>query len=84
MSAGLAVALHTDGLVERPGTDIGEAVADAAGRLLDTDGHRPDTLAGALITHSSGSADHSDDVAPLLIHYRARGGVPAGGTFRPL
>ncbi|MCI3243288.1 SpoIIE family protein phosphatase [Streptomyces spinosisporus] len=62
---GSALVLYTDGLVERPGVDLGEAIADLADLVSRTDPADPDAMADTLIDRAS---DPADDVALLIIH----------------
>ncbi|MFE6821519.1 SpoIIE family protein phosphatase [Streptomyces sp. NPDC057690] len=71
LTDGCVLALYTDGLIETPGVDIEDAVADL-GRRLGEAGDRPlaelaDELVGAYAT----ADERLDDVALLLL--RARG-----------
>ncbi|WP_345574869.1 SpoIIE family protein phosphatase [Streptomyces prasinosporus] len=67
LSPGALLVLYTDGLVESPGTDFEDAVADLGRRLTDL-GDRPlDDLADALVRHGSDAEGRSDDIALLLI-----------------
>ena len=69
---GSVLALYTDGLIESPGVDIEDALADL-GRLLAETGDRPlDELADSLVQYSaSASPERLDDVALLLLRARA-------------
>ncbi|WP_328484394.1 SpoIIE family protein phosphatase [Streptomyces sp. NBC_00377] len=65
------LALYTDGLIETPGVDIEDAVADL-GRRLGEAGDRPlEELADELVGHYAAAEQRVDDVALLLL--RARG-----------
>jgi GAF domain-containing protein len=64
---GAVLALYTDGLVESPGIDIDDAIADLADCLTRAQSQTLDTLADTLIHHSSQAAPRNDDVALLLI-----------------
>jgi PAS domain-containing protein len=67
---GSLLVLYTDGLVESPGTDFEEALADLGGWLADA-GDRPlDELADSLVQQERYHADgeeRRDDIALLLI-----------------
>lgn len=66
---GSVLALYTDGLVEAPGTDLGTAMTDLAGRLARSRfGDDPDRLADELIRHVEDATHRTDDVALLLVH----------------
>ncbi|WP_017596796.1 SpoIIE family protein phosphatase, partial [Nocardiopsis lucentensis] len=71
---GAVLALYTDGLVEAPGADLGDAIADLAEHLARA-GHQPmDTLADVLIRHGRATDPHSDDIALLLLRPGPVGG----------
>ncbi|MFJ6633348.1 SpoIIE family protein phosphatase [Streptomyces sp. NPDC091376] len=64
---GAVLALYTDGLVETPGTDLGEAIAGLADLLTQSRGQSMDALAETLIHHAQQTAPRNDDIALLLI-----------------
>lgn len=68
LPAGAVLALYTDGLVEAPGVDLGDAVHRLAGALAGAGTANMEELADHLLEHASPSARHSDDIALLLIH----------------
>ncbi|MET7617861.1 SpoIIE family protein phosphatase [Streptomyces sp. NPDC005408] len=64
---GSLLVLYTDGLIEAPGTDIDEALADLAtilGRAVD---EPLETLADSLIGQTARGRERSDDTALLLL-----------------
>nr|BFD81096.1 SpoIIE family protein phosphatase [Streptomyces sp. Xyl84] len=70
---GSVLVLYTDGLVESPGTDIEEALADL-GRQLGEAGDVPlGRLADLLVEHSAAARERIDDVAVLLLRVRGDG-----------
>ncbi|WP_049573943.1 SpoIIE family protein phosphatase [Streptomyces sp. SBT349] len=71
LPTGAVLALYTDGLIETPGADIDDAIADLAGQLTDADLPGVDALADALIDRSERAATRADDIALLLIHPRS-------------
>ncbi|WP_214409073.1 SpoIIE family protein phosphatase [Sphaerisporangium fuscum] len=73
---GTLLALYTDGLVETPGTDLGQTTADLAARLRLAPEQDVDGLADTLIRQATQSASRNDDIALLLINTDPR---PAGG-----
>ena len=75
---GTVLALYTDGLVESPGADIGDATRSLAEQLARAGQQSLDGLADALLHHAEGSAPRHDDIALLLI--RATGDVPPDGA----
>ncbi|MEU6341030.1 SpoIIE family protein phosphatase [Streptomyces sp. NPDC046977] len=68
---GAVLALYTDGLVESPGVDLGEAVAGLGERLAgagDAADGGLELLAETLVRPAARSTARSDDIALLLIH----------------
>ncbi|MFF4545013.1 SpoIIE family protein phosphatase [Streptomyces sp. NPDC001435] len=67
LARGSVLVLYTDGLIESPGVDIEDALADM-GVLLNAIGDRPlEQLADELVAHSVAARDRVDDVAVLLL-----------------
>ncbi|MEU0072816.1 SpoIIE family protein phosphatase [Streptomyces sp. NPDC006332] len=67
LAPGSVLVLYTDGLIESPGVDIEDALADL-GRRLAGAGDRPlDGLADDLVRHSAATRERVDDVALLLL-----------------
>ncbi|CAL9366358.1 hypothetical protein SUDANB176_00776 [Streptomyces sp. enrichment culture] len=65
---GAVLALYTDGLVEAPGTDLGQALADLARHLARTPAESLDHLADGMLRHARHrTGEHTDDIALLLI-----------------
>ncbi|GGU39748.1 SpoIIE family protein phosphatase [Streptomyces lavendofoliae] len=74
MAPGDVLALYTDGLVERPGTDIDVGI-ERLRRTLAGIGTRPlADSAERLIREASPAGDRPDDIALLLASRTARGG----------
>ncbi|MFC7589349.1 PP2C family protein-serine/threonine phosphatase [Nonomuraea antimicrobica] len=63
---GAVMALYTDGLVERPGVDLGEAITALAGRFAPVPGESLSDLAESLIRPTA-DRHRSDDLALLLL-----------------
>ncbi|PIM68922.1 PAS sensor protein [Streptomyces sp. JV178] len=73
LSEGSVLALYTDGLIESPGVDIEDALADLGERLATT-GNRPlEALADGLVRETGTAEERSDDVALLLLRAVATG-----------
>ncbi|MEH0548715.1 SpoIIE family protein phosphatase [Streptomyces sp. B21-105] len=73
LSPGCVLALYTDGLIEKPGVDIEDAVAEL-GRRLAEHGDRPlEQLADELVGRYAEAEDRIDDVALLLLRAREDG-----------
>ncbi|WP_454321096.1 SpoIIE family protein phosphatase [Streptomyces phaeoluteigriseus] len=67
LSPGCVLALYTDGLIESPGVDIEEAVADLARRLGEAGDLPLEALADELVGHFAAAEERIDDVALLLL-----------------
>ncbi|MBF8187193.1 SpoIIE family protein phosphatase [Nonomuraea sp. K274] len=63
---GSVLTLYTDGLVEVPGLDLGEAIARLAGRFAPAPGQNLHELADSLIEPAA-LEQRSDDIAVLLL-----------------
>ncbi|MGN9784904.1 SpoIIE family protein phosphatase, partial [Nonomuraea sp. ZG12] len=66
MPPGAVMALYTDGLVERPGLDLGDAIAALATRFTPTPGQPLPALAESLIEQAT-NEQRTDDIALLLL-----------------
>ncbi|MFJ6215441.1 SpoIIE family protein phosphatase [Streptomyces sp. NPDC092296] len=67
LAPGSLLVLYTDGLVERPGVDLDDAVATLADQV-DRAGERPlEDLADLLVGHAEQSGRRDDDMAVLLL-----------------
>ncbi|WP_369251504.1 SpoIIE family protein phosphatase [Streptomyces sp. R41] len=65
---GSVLALYTDGLIESPGVDIEDALADLGRQLAETGDQPLDTLADSLVQHGeTATQERPDDVALLLL-----------------
>ncbi|MFD7389088.1 SpoIIE family protein phosphatase [Streptomyces sp. NPDC059852] len=64
---GALLVLYTDGLVERPGVDIDDAIAAVTDRLAASPPDDLDALADALLEHAGQAASNPDDIALLLV-----------------
>ncbi|MGW7539895.1 SpoIIE family protein phosphatase [Streptomyces sp. NPDC054770] len=67
LPAGAVLALYTDGLVERPGTDVDQATADLAEHLAHADIDDLEHLIDSLVHQAWPAGGHTDDLAVLLL-----------------
>ncbi|MBB2910805.1 GAF domain-containing protein [Streptosporangium becharense] len=79
---GAVLALYTDGLIETPGADLGEAVDDLAARLGRARYVSMDDLADTLVRQVRHADSRSDDIALLLLNPRPDGEEPARPVTR--
>ncbi|WP_406470882.1 SpoIIE family protein phosphatase [Streptomyces sp. NBC_01615] len=69
---GSVLALYTDGLIESPGVDIEDALADLGRRFAETGDQPLDALADSLVKGGEkATRERLDDVALLLLRARA-------------
>ncbi|MFD1829567.1 SpoIIE family protein phosphatase [Streptomyces desertarenae] len=73
---GAVLALYTDGLVEVPGTDLEDSIAEFAGHLEHAGHQHMRALADTLLRRAGRPAPRADDTALLLLS-------PHHGTGRP-
>lgn len=66
---GSVLALYTDGLIERRGSDIGSCMNRLRASLAHLGGGRLEDLADGLLREARESADRADDIALLLTEY---------------
>ncbi|UBU10205.1 SpoIIE family protein phosphatase [Nonomuraea gerenzanensis] len=66
MEPGSVLALYTDGLIEEPGRDLGDAIAALAARFDPAPGQSLDDLAEALVEPAA-IERRTDDIAVLLL-----------------
>ncbi|MFE5794290.1 SpoIIE family protein phosphatase [Streptomyces sp. NPDC056503] len=67
---GSLLALYTDGLVESPGTDITDALADLAHHLDRVGDRSLDAVADTVLRHAAPPHRHTDDIALFLLRSR--------------
>ncbi|WP_432254036.1 SpoIIE family protein phosphatase [Streptomyces sp. HNM1019] len=75
---GAVLALYTDGLVESPGTDLGDATTHLADQLARAPDQPMATLADTLVHHDPHTDPRSDDIALLLLHLEPGPAAGAG------
>ncbi len=78
---GALLALYTDGLVERPGTDLGRSIDALAYQLAEAEDEPLDRLAGRIVERAQETtiARNSDDIALLLVRHDKAGRAERGG-----
>ncbi|MER5792050.1 SpoIIE family protein phosphatase [Streptomyces sp. NPDC001980] len=67
LPVGALLALYTDGLVERPGTDVDHATAALAEHLARADADDLEHLIDGLVHQAWPAGGHTDDLAVLLL-----------------
>ncbi|MEV0981399.1 SpoIIE family protein phosphatase [Streptomyces sp. NPDC049915] len=70
LAPGALLLLYTDGLIESPGTDIGDALAELSERLADCGDVPLDELADGLVAQYAAGEERIDDVALMLLRAR--------------
>ncbi|MFJ4525922.1 SpoIIE family protein phosphatase [Streptomyces sp. NPDC088810] len=68
---GMILAFYTDGLVERPGVDLDDSIAELARHLARADDRDLDLLIDELVSEAGTTGQRADDVALLLLQHRA-------------
>ncbi|MGI5413355.1 SpoIIE family protein phosphatase [Streptomyces chartreusis] len=69
LTRGMLLALYTDGLVERPGADLEDAITRLAQHLADADDSDLDGLIDTLLSKAETTAQRLDDIALLVLQY---------------
>jgi serine phosphatase RsbU (regulator of sigma subunit) len=84
MVPGSLLALYTDGLIERPGIDLGRSIEALAEHLARAGDERLDLLADSLVEEAQRKAvpQNSDDIALLLLGCDERVDMPGRSTTR--
>ncbi|MEH0467744.1 SpoIIE family protein phosphatase [Streptomyces sp. B21-097] len=71
ITTGMMLAFYTDGLVETPGVDLDDSIADLAGHLATADDRDLELLIDDLLRKGKAIGQRTDDIALLLLHHRA-------------
>ncbi|MFY1679801.1 MULTISPECIES: SpoIIE family protein phosphatase [unclassified Streptomyces] len=74
LAAGFLLTFYTDGLIERPGVDLDEAVSGLAGHLGEADVSDLDVLVDRLLRRTASTGYRTDDIALLALLHTAGGG----------
>ncbi|MFF3941786.1 SpoIIE family protein phosphatase [Streptomyces phaeofaciens] len=69
LTPGLTLVFYTDGLVETPGVDLDDAIADLASHLARADTEEPGLLIDHLLSGSPTAGRRADDIALLVWQY---------------
>ncbi|MBQ1089396.1 SpoIIE family protein phosphatase [Streptomyces sp. B93] len=78
---GSLLALYTDGLIEMPGSDLDDSIAQLARQLADAGDQDLDLLIENLLEHTEAARRRTDDVALLVLRHEAAGArAPAPHT----
>ncbi|GKQ40525.1 SpoIIE family protein phosphatase [Streptomyces sp. A012304] len=68
LTPGSTFAFYTDGLIETPGTDLDDSIADLARHLAHADDQDLNLLIDTLLSKTRTSGQRLDDIALLLLH----------------
>ncbi|MBC7267878.1 MAG: SpoIIE family protein phosphatase, partial [Streptomyces sp.] len=78
---GSLLVLYTDGLIETPGSDLDDSIAQLARQLADAGDRDLDLLIENLLEHTEAARRRTDDVALLVLRHEAAGDrAPAPNT----
>ncbi|WP_217215287.1 SpoIIE family protein phosphatase [Streptomyces sp. AC550_RSS872] len=69
LTTGMLLVLYTDGLVERPGTDLDESIAHLTHRLAAADDRDLDLLIDTLLGKAATTGQRTDDIALLVLQH---------------
>ncbi|MFF5482127.1 SpoIIE family protein phosphatase [Streptomyces sp. NPDC012935] len=72
LTAGTLLAFYTDGLVETPGTDLDDSIAQLAHHLAAADVRDLDGLIDTLLRKAATTEQRTDDIALLVVQYERR------------
>ncbi|MFI2373481.1 SpoIIE family protein phosphatase [Streptomyces sp. NPDC018964] len=71
LAPGLTLAFYTDGLIEKPGIDLDDAIAGLAHHLAHADERDLDLLIDHLLSKAGMEGQRADDIALLVLHHDA-------------
>ncbi|MEU0335151.1 SpoIIE family protein phosphatase [Streptomyces sp. NPDC006193] len=80
LTPGLLLLLYTDGLVERPGVDLDDAIAGLARHVALADTRDLDAFIDTLVSRAGTSWQRTDDIALLVLHHTGTARPAAGRT----
>lgn len=69
LTPGTLLAFYTDGLVETPGTDLGDSITRLAHHLAAADDRDLDGLIDTLLRNAAATAQRTDDIALLVLQH---------------
>ncbi|MFD9934105.1 SpoIIE family protein phosphatase [Streptomyces massasporeus] len=71
LTPGLMLTFYTDGLIEKPGIDLDDAIAGLAHHLAQADERDLDLLIDHLLRKAGTEGQRADDIALLVLHHDA-------------
>ncbi|TCR26116.1 SpoIIE family protein phosphatase [Streptomyces sp. BK205] len=71
LTPGLMLAFYTDGLIEKPGIDLDDAIAGLAHHFSHADQQDLDLLIDSLLNTAGTKGQRADDIALLVLHHDA-------------
>ncbi|MEU0007217.1 SpoIIE family protein phosphatase [Streptomyces sp. NPDC006314] len=72
LTPGSMLTFYTDGLIETPGVDLDDSIADLADHLAHADDQDLDALIDTLVGKAGPGGQRTDDIALLVLHHAAR------------
>ncbi|MFE6617766.1 SpoIIE family protein phosphatase [Streptomyces sp. NPDC057740] len=72
LTTGTLLVLYTDGLVESPGTDLDDSIAQLADRVAAADDRDLDLLIDTLLGKAATTGQRTDDIALLVLQHASR------------
>ncbi|MFF7162286.1 SpoIIE family protein phosphatase [Streptomyces sp. NPDC008086] len=72
LTTGTLLVLYTDGLVESPGTDLDDSIAQIADRVAAADDRDLDLFIDTLLGKAATTGQRTDDIALLVLQHASR------------